>query len=54
MKAEDLMVVWDIVSERDSYVSLTKLSDEKVRLTMKKMAERGWKDYIQIRFVTVD
>jgi hypothetical protein len=63
LKVEDVMVTWDIIESGPSNysskmqrfnVSLTKLSDEQVRLTLKKMAERGWNDYIQIRFVTVE
>jgi hypothetical protein len=53
VKVEDLMVIIDIASEC-CYISLTKLSDEQVILTLKKMGERRWKDYIQIRFVTVE
>jgi hypothetical protein len=54
LKIEDVRVIWDIIAgERKVYensnvqrysVSLTDLSDQQFRLTLRKMAERGWKD----------
>lgn len=60
LKVEEVRVVWDIPVAVGSYeaqrfnVFLTKLSDEQVRLTLRKMGERGWKDYIKIRLVMVE
>jgi hypothetical protein len=64
LKVEDVRVIWDIIAggieghitshAQRCNVSLTHLSNEQFGLTLRKMAERVWKDYIEIRFATVE